>query len=65
MSKCELLAKEIESYGNLFYNSTSTTDGKRTVEYKKVWFPGLGGVMNACFAREANALEKNLFKKDK
>ena len=59
MSKCGLLAKEIENYRNLFYNSTSTTDGKRTVEYKKVWFPGFGGVMNVCSARKANPFEKD------
>lgn len=60
MSKCEPLAKQLEKCRSLFHSSNSTTDGKRTVTYSKTWVPGMG-VKNNCHARDANALEKELF----
>ena len=61
MSKCESLAKAIEKSRSRFHSSTSTTDGNRTVTYSKTWVPGFG-VKNNCHARDANELEKELFK---
>ena len=61
MSKCEPLAREIEKSRSRFHSSISTTDGNRTVTYKKTWIPGLG-TKNNCYARDASELEKKLFK---
>ena len=64
MSKCEPLAKELEKCRSIFHASNSTTDGNRTVTYSKTWVPGMG-IKNNCHARDANDLEKQLFKNSK
>jgi len=66
MSKCESLAKELETYRrkNVFHLSNSTTDGERTVTYSKTWIPSMG-TYNNYFARNANELEKSLFERSK
>lgn len=60
MSRCESLARELEKTTGIFYSSTSTTDGKRTLTYSKSWIPGFG-VKNVCHSRDATDLEKKLF----
>jgi hypothetical protein len=64
MSKCQGLARDLERSGSMFHSSNATTDGKRTVTYNKIWFPGIATI-NHCYARDASELEKELFESSK
>jgi len=63
MSKYERLARQISETSSKFnlHNSTSTTDGKRTVTYYKTKVPSVD-IFDFCYSRSANNIEKDWYK---